>query len=539
MQTAKRFVSRLTRQTLALALAGGRGSRLHDLTKWRAKPAVPFGGKFRIIDFPLSNCINSGIGQVGVITQYKSHSLIRHIQRGWGFLRGELDEFVELLPAQQRIETSWYEGTADAVLQNLDIIRSHQPEYVLILAGDHVYKMDYGTMLAAHVEQEADITVGCIEVPVEEASSFGVMSVDDELRVTEFVEKPEQPKPMPGQPGKALASMGIYVFSRDTLFDLLDKHPGYKDFGKEVIPEALKRGDNLQSYVFDDYWEDISDEEADSGVYRGDKHILRVERFLDSLEPGEKFFVSEHMADSHFPWYATERPQAERMGFPEGLDWAQEDGMGHDVDHLNYLQEVTRVDWQVGQMMEDLKERDLYDDTLIIIVGDHGCQWREHGHKYYPGHLYDPALKIPVIIKMPGIEGGRSVDVPVLQMDILATVAELAGIEHSNVDETGAMPGCSLVPFMEDRALEEDYARCEQRDMLLSTHYDMFGYIDDFRYKLIADRLTGTYFLFDLLKDPGEKDNLVDSHPELFQRMIEGLRQEVERNPAFVAGVVR
>ncbi|MEC7727802.1 MAG: sugar phosphate nucleotidyltransferase, partial [Pseudomonadota bacterium] len=186
MQTAKRFVSRLTRQTLALVLAGGRGSRLHDLTKWRAKPAVPFGGKFRIIDFPLSNCINSGIGQVGVITQYKSHSLIRHIQRGWGFLRGELDEFVELLPAQQRIETSWYEGTADAVLQNLDIIRSHQPEYVLILAGDHVYKMDYGTMLAHHVENDADITVGCIEVPIDEASAFGVMSVDDELRVTEF-----------------------------------------------------------------------------------------------------------------------------------------------------------------------------------------------------------------------------------------------------------------------------------------------------------------------------------------------------------------
>lgn len=221
MQTAKRFVSRLTRQTLALVLAGGRGSRLHDLTKWRAKPAVPFGGKFRIIDFPLSNCINSGIGQVGVITQYKSHSLIRHIQRGWGFLRGELDEFMELLPAQQRIETSWYEGTADAVLQNLDIIRSHQPEYVLILAGDHVYKMDYGTMLAAHVEQEADITVGCIEVPVEEASAFGVMSVDEDLRITEFEEKPAHPKAMPGKPGTALVSMGIYVFSTKVLFDEL------------------------------------------------------------------------------------------------------------------------------------------------------------------------------------------------------------------------------------------------------------------------------------------------------------------------------
>ena len=268
MQTAKRFVSRLTRQTLALVLAGGRGSRLHDLTKWRAKPAVPFGGKFRIIDFPLSNCINSGIGQVGVITQYKSHSLIRHIQRGWGFLRGELDEFVELLPAQQRIETSWYEGTADAVLQNLDIIRSHMPEYVLILAGDHVYKMDYGTMLAAHVENEADITVGCIEVPVDEASAFGVMSVDDELNVTEFVEKPEHPKAMPGQPGKALASMGIYVFSTQVLFEELTRdqqlnHESSHDFGKDIIPSVIKRR-RVVAFPFRDpvqnkpaYWRDV------------------------------------------------------------------------------------------------------------------------------------------------------------------------------------------------------------------------------------------------------------------------------------------
>lgn len=268
MQTAKRFVSRLTRQTLALVLAGGRGSRLHDLTKWRAKPAVPFGGKFRIIDFPLSNCINSGIGRVGVITQYKSHSLIRHIQRGWGFMRGELDEFVELWPAQQRIETSWYEGTADAVLQNLDIIRSHNPEYVLILAGDHIYKMDYGTMLAAHVESDADITVGCIEVPVDEASAFGVMSVDDELRVTEFLEKPEHPKAMPGQSDKALASMGIYVFSTQVLFDeltrdqKLDRESSH-DFGTDIIPSVIRRL-RVVAFPFRDlvqnkpaYWRDV------------------------------------------------------------------------------------------------------------------------------------------------------------------------------------------------------------------------------------------------------------------------------------------
>lgn len=268
MQVGKRYVSRLTRQTLALVLAGGRGSRLEDLTKWRAKPAVPFGGKFRIIDFPLSNCINSGINQVGVITQYKSHSLIRHIQRGWGFLRGEMGEFVELLPAQQRIETSWYEGTANAVLQNLDIIRSHNPEYVLILAGDHVYKMDYGTMLAAHVEQEADVTVGCIEVPLEDAAAFGVMSVDENLQITEFAEKPENPNPMPGRPGKALASMGIYVFSTRILFDeLLRDHElstlSSHDFGKDIIPSIIARL-RVCAFPFRDpvnnkpaYWRDV------------------------------------------------------------------------------------------------------------------------------------------------------------------------------------------------------------------------------------------------------------------------------------------
>ncbi len=273
MQTTKRYVSRLTRQTLALVLAGGRGSRLKDLTKWRAKPAVPFGGKFRIIDFPLSNCINSGIGKVGVITQYKSHSLIRHIQQGWGFLRGEMDEFVELLPAQQRIETSWYAGTADAVLQNLDIIRSHSPEYVLILAGDHVYKMDYGTMLAAHVERDADITVGCIEVPLNEASAFGVMSVDTEQQIVEFQEKPEHPKPIPGTPDKALASMGIYVFSARVLFEeLMRDHEmedaSSHDFGKDIIPSVIKRH-RVIAFPFRDpvnnrpaYWRDVGTVDA-------------------------------------------------------------------------------------------------------------------------------------------------------------------------------------------------------------------------------------------------------------------------------------
>ena len=186
-QTA-RDISRVTHDTLALILAGGRGSRLKHLTLWRAKPSVPFGGKFRIIDFPLSNCMNSGIRRVGVLTQYKAHSLIKHIQRGWGFLRGELNEFVELLPAQQRIETSWYSGTAD-------IIRNHEPSYVLVLAGDHVYKMDYGAMLIHHVDSGADATVACVEVPVERADEFGVMAVDEHERVIGSRKNPKTRNP--------------------------------------------------------------------------------------------------------------------------------------------------------------------------------------------------------------------------------------------------------------------------------------------------------------------------------------------------------
>ncbi len=264
---SERFVSRITRDTLALILAGGRGSRLKQMTMWRAKPSVPFGGKFRIIDFPLSNCINSGIRQVGVLTQYKSHSLIQHVQRGWGFLRGEFGEFVELLPAQQRIETSWYEGTADAVYQNIDIIRAHNPAYVLILAGDHIYKMDYGNMIAYHVENEADMTVGCLEVEVDTARAFGVMGVNEQGRVKEFAEKPEKPQPIPGKPDKALASMGIYVFNTAFLFEQLSKDAATPrsshDFGKDIIPEVIQRY-RVMAYPFRDaqtgtqaYWRDV------------------------------------------------------------------------------------------------------------------------------------------------------------------------------------------------------------------------------------------------------------------------------------------
>lgn len=263
------YVSHLTRNTIALILAGGRGSRLHQMTDWRAKPAVPFGGKFRIIDFPLSNCMNSGIRKIAVLTQYKSDSLIRHIQQGWGFLRGEFGEYVDLMPAQQRLnENSWYEGTADAVYQNLDILRSRKPEHILILAGDHIYKMDYSAMLADHVANDADLTIGCIEVSLAEASAFGVMDVDENRRVRAFVEKPEHPPKMPGREDTALASMGIYIFNAGFLYEQLIKDADTKgssrDFGKDIIPKIINQYRvnaypflDLQNSEVQSYWRDV------------------------------------------------------------------------------------------------------------------------------------------------------------------------------------------------------------------------------------------------------------------------------------------
>ncbi len=237
----------LVRRTVALVLAGGRGTRLKQLTDKRAKPAVYFGGKFRIIDFPLSNCLNSGIRRMAVVTQYKSHSLMRHMQRGWSFLRAELNEMVDMLPAQQRAgEEHWYRGTADAIFQNLDIIRSSKPEYIVILAGDHIYKQDYSLMLKDHVERGAGCTVGCIEVPRAEASAFGVMAIDGQRIITAFIEKPADPPAMPGNDAVALASMGIYVFDADYLYSLLEEDlanpESSHDFGKDVIPRAVSEG---------------------------------------------------------------------------------------------------------------------------------------------------------------------------------------------------------------------------------------------------------------------------------------------------------
>ncbi|MGZ8983801.1 MAG: glucose-1-phosphate adenylyltransferase [Methylotenera sp.] len=269
-QHSDRFISTLTKNTVAMILAGGRGSRLKNLTDWRAKPAVQFGGKFRIIDFPLSNCINSGIRRINVATQYKAQSLIQHIQRGWGFLRGEFNEYVNIIPAQQRISEEWYKGTADAVYQNIDLLREGGAEYILILAGDHIYKMDYGKMLATHAKSHADMTVACINVPLEDAKGFGVLAVDDADRVVEFEEKPANPKHMPKDPTKAFASMGIYIFNAKFLYEQLirdaDDSKSTHDFGGDIIPYIIKKY-KVQAHRFSDscvghkngnyYWRDV------------------------------------------------------------------------------------------------------------------------------------------------------------------------------------------------------------------------------------------------------------------------------------------
>jgi glucose-1-phosphate adenylyltransferase len=285
-----RFVSRLTSGTVALVLAGGRGSRLKMLTDWRAKPAVPFGGKFRIIDFALSNCLNSGINRISVLTQYKSHSLIRHIQRGWSTFRSDMGEFVEIIPAQQWIdEDAWFAGTADAVFQSLDIITSHEPEYVLVLAGDHVYQMDYGEMLAAHAYLDADITIACCTVPIKEASAFGVVTVADDQHIVEFTEKPEQPHAIPGDPDNAMVSMGIYIFSHEYLEAELREDAKRKDsdhdFGKDIIPHALQSGHRVYAYSFGEqvvernaYWRDVGTIDA---YFEANMEVLQENPALD------------------------------------------------------------------------------------------------------------------------------------------------------------------------------------------------------------------------------------------------------------------
>ncbi|MEY4763039.1 MAG: glucose-phosphate adenylyltransferase [Pseudomonadota bacterium] len=257
---------------MAMIMAGGRGERLRGLTVSRCKPATPFGGKFRIVDFVLSNCVNSGIRKICLLTQYKGQSLIQHVQRGWSYLRGEFGEFIDVVPAQQQVGKEWYRGTADSVYQNLDIIRANHPEHVLVLAGDHIYKMDYGPMIAHHVEKGADITVGVVEVPIDEARELGVLSVTEWNRVTKFAEKPREPEPMPGRSDVALASMGIYVFNtalleRMLLEDAADPTSSH-DFGKNIIPKAIN---SLQVFAYpfrnvktraQNYWRDVGTVDA-------------------------------------------------------------------------------------------------------------------------------------------------------------------------------------------------------------------------------------------------------------------------------------
>lgn len=246
-QIRQPLVAPLVRSTYALILAGGRGTRLKQLTDWRAKPAVPFGGKHRIVDFALSNCVNSGVRRIGVVTQYKAHSLIQHVRRGWSFLDPGLQEFIDVLPAQQRVQDSWYQGTADAVYQNLDIINMSSPAFILVLAGDHVYKMDYGVMLAEHVAARADVTVACIEVDRNDAQAFGIVQIDADRRVLAFREKPADPDPIPGAPDRSLASMGVYVFNATFLYRRLRDDARLKssahDFGHDILPSLIGNAD--------------------------------------------------------------------------------------------------------------------------------------------------------------------------------------------------------------------------------------------------------------------------------------------------------
>jgi glucose-1-phosphate adenylyltransferase len=270
-------VSRLTGGTLAIIMAGGRGERLKDLTAHRCKPATPFGGKFRIIDFVLSNCVNSGIRQISILTQYKAQSLIQHVQRGWSYLRGEFGEFVEVIPAQQQNGPVWYQGTADAVHQNIELILAHRPKHVLVLAGDHIYKMDYGPMIAYHVEKGADITVGVVEVPAKDARNFGVLTATEWNRVTRFTEKPAVPESLPGRPDVFLASMGIYVFNAKLLERMLDEDAAAEssvhDFGKDILPKAIDGQLQVFAYPFQDvktraqsYWRDVGTIDAYYGA---------------------------------------------------------------------------------------------------------------------------------------------------------------------------------------------------------------------------------------------------------------------------------
>jgi glucose-1-phosphate adenylyltransferase len=305
-------IAPIVRETYAMVLAGGRGTRLAQLTSWRAKPAVPFGGKHRIVDFALSNCINSGVRRIGVATQYKAHSLIQHLQRGWNFLDAHLQEFLDVLPAQQRVREGWYDGTADALYQNLDILRMQEPRHVLVLAGDHVYKMDYGVMLAEHVERGAELSIACVEVPVAAASAFGVMATAPDARVLAFEEKPAHPTPVPGDPTRALVSMGIYAFEAGRLYAALRddarRADSTHDFGRDVIPALLAAGARVYAHRFaescvnmvDDqpYWRDVGTVDA---YWEANMDLTRIQPELNMYDPGWPIrTLEEHLPPAKF-----------------------------------------------------------------------------------------------------------------------------------------------------------------------------------------------------------------------------------------------
>jgi glucose-1-phosphate adenylyltransferase len=289
-------VAPLVRDTYAIVLAGGRGTRLQQLTAWRAKPAVPFGGKHRIVDFALSSCVNSGVRRIGVATQYKAHSLIQHLQRGWNFLDSHLHEFLEILPAQQRNRESWYGGTADALYQNMDILRMESPRYVLVLAGDHVYKMDYGVMLAEHVERDARVSVATIDVPVASAAAFGVLNCDEDGWVRSFEEKPAVPAPLPDDPTRARISMGVYVFDAEILYACLQADArctgSSHDFGRDLMPGLLRSGTRMRAHRFADscvnmvhgrpYWRDVGTVDA---YWEANMDLTRVQPELNMYDP--------------------------------------------------------------------------------------------------------------------------------------------------------------------------------------------------------------------------------------------------------------
>ncbi|MBF0416339.1 MAG: glucose-1-phosphate adenylyltransferase [Magnetococcales bacterium] len=323
----KPHINDALRKTLALVLAGGRGTRLKDLTDNEAKPAVHFGGKYRLIDFPLSNCVNSGIRRVGVATQYRSHNLIQHVQRGWGFFRSELNEFIQVWPAQQSDTQSWYEGTADAVFQNLDLIDNQKADYVLILGGDHIYKQDYSIMLEDHIECGADISVACVETSLEAAKEFGVMGVDAKDRIISFTEKPKNPAPIPDKPDQALASMGIYIFNAKTLRDQLlrDKElpDSSHDFGKDILPYMVKNGFHVQASRFsrscvresadvENYWRDVGTVDA---YWEANIDLTHVTPALNLYDPSWSIWT-----------YQVQRPAAKFV-----FDDSDRRGMGLDA----------------------------------------------------------------------------------------------------------------------------------------------------------------------------------------------------------------